>query len=165
MISLTNRTKLYGNLLGKKPEAAAKVRGIPDYPELRGTVYFFKTYNGVLVAAEFSGLPRSGDPCEEKVLAFHIHEGRSCTGTAEDPLADVGGHYDPGGCPHPYHAGDMPPLFAGGGKAFLSFVTDRFTIEEIIGRTVVVHAGRDDFTSQPAGNAGPKIACGQIRRA
>jgi Cu-Zn family superoxide dismutase len=59
----------------------------------------------------------------------------------------------------------MPPLFAGTGRAFLAFFTDRFTVDEIIGRTVVVHAKPDDFTTQPSGNSGSKIACGQIRRA
>lgn len=41
--------------------------------------------------------------------------------------------------------------------------TDRFRVEEIIGRTVVIHSGADDFKSQPSGNAGEKIACGVIR--
>ena len=47
--------------------------------------------------------------------------------------------------------------------AFQIFLTDRFTICEIVGRTVIVHSGPDDFTTQPSGNAGSKIACGQIR--
>jgi Cu-Zn family superoxide dismutase len=165
MISLTNKTKLYGNLMQQKPAATAKVRGTPENPETRGTVYFFNTYGGVVVSAEFTGLPQSFTACEQKILAFHIHEGKSCTGTPEDPFKDAGGHYNPGGCAHPNHAGDMPPLFAGTGRAFLAFFTDRFTVDEIIGRTVVVHAKPDDFTTQPSGNSGAKIACGQIRKA
>ena len=43
-------------------------------------------------------------------------------------------------------------------------VTDRFTISDIIGRTVVIHKSPDDFTTQPSGNAGAKIACGEIKR-
>jgi len=42
--------------------------------------------------------------------------------------------------------------------------TDRFSVDEIIGRTVVIHSDPDDFLSQPAGNAGKKIACGEIRK-
>jgi Cu-Zn family superoxide dismutase len=41
-------------------------------------------------------------------------------------------------------------------------LTDRFTLDEVIGRTVVIHALRDDFTTDPAGNSGEKIACGTI---
>jgi Cu-Zn family superoxide dismutase len=164
MISLTNKTKFYGSLMQQKPAAIAKIRGTPENPETRGTVYFFNTFGGVLVSAEFTGLPQSFAACEQKILAFHIHEGKSCTGTVDDPFKDAGGHYNPGGCPHPGHAGDMPPLFASAGRAFLAFFTDRFSVEEIIGRTVIVHGKPDDFTTQPSGNAGPKIACGQIRR-
>ena len=51
-----------------------------------------------------------------------------------------------------------------GGHAFSVFLTDRFCVKDVIGRTVIIHGGSDDFTSQPAGNAGPKIACGEIRR-
>ena len=56
----------------------------------------------------------------------------------------------------------MPPLLGANGYAFGAFVTDRFTISEIIGRSVILHAHPDDFTTQPAGGAGQKIACGEI---
>ena len=46
---------------------------------------------------------------------------------------------------------------------YLSVKTDRFSVNEIIGRTVVIHSDSDDFHSQPAGNAGRKIAYGVIR--
>lgn len=64
---------------------------------------------------------------------------------------------------HPKHAGDLPPLLACQGSAYLSVKTDRFCVEDILGRTVVIHSDPDDFHSQPAGNAGKKIACGVIR--
>ena len=59
----------------------------------------------------------------------------------------------------------MPPLFSNRGYALQAFLTDRFTVGEILGRTVIIHDGTDDFTSQPAGNAGARIACGVIRKA
>ena len=71
-------------------------------------------------------------------------------------------HYNPHDCHHPYHAGDMPPLFGADGYAFLTFVTSRFTVNEIIGKTIIVHSEPDDFSTQPSGNAGEKIACGVI---
>ena len=65
---------------------------------------------------------------------------------------------------HPYHAGDMPPLFGEKGEAFSVFMTKRFRVDDIIGKTVIIHSMPDDFTTQPAGNSGEKIACGIIRR-
>ena len=74
-------------------------------------------------------------------------------------------HYNPGNCPHPAHAGDMPPLMTdGGGYAWMAFYTKRITMSEVIGRTVVIHSNPDDFHSQPSGNSGKKIACGVIKQ-
>ena len=109
------------------------------------------------MVAELSGLPES----ETGFYGFHIHEGGNCRG---EGFANTGGHYDPAGQPHPNHAGDLPPLLAWGGNAYMAVLTGRFCPEEVIGRTVVVHSRPDDFHSQPAGNAGQKIACGVIRK-
>lgn len=158
----TGAGRLY-SVLQKTPQAVAQMRGSARHSKLSGTVKFYRARRGVLVVAEIVGLPVARGACDGGVFAFHIHGGASCTGTGEDPFADAGSHYDPYGCPHPYHAGDMPPLFGAGGEAFLAFFTDRFTVDEILGKTVIIHGGADDFTSQPAGNAGNKIACGVIR--
>ena len=48
------------------------------------------------------------------------------------------------------------------GKAFSAFLTDTFTVKEVLGRAIIIHSKPDDFTSQPAGNSGEKIACGII---
>ncbi|MBP3600475.1 MAG: superoxide dismutase family protein [Clostridia bacterium] len=56
----------------------------------------------------------------------------------------------------------MPPLFEVNGRAFSVFLTDRFSVPQILGKTVIIHALPDDFTTQPSGNAGEKIACGII---
>lgn len=150
--------------LRRGPAAQARLSGSREHPNLRGTVQFYPTPQGVLVLAEVSGLPKKGWRCENDVFAFHIHSGGSCTGSRDDPFADAQGHYNPERCPHPAHAGDMPPLFSNGGYALQAFLTDRFTLREIVGKTVILHDGVDDFTSQPAGNAGERIACGVIRR-
>ena len=146
----------------RRPAAAALVRGSRNYPAIQGRVDFYQTSRGTVVSAEISGLPLPAGPCKSPVFALHIHEGESCTGNAEDPFADALSHYNPGGCVHPYHAGDLPPLFGNDGYAFSAFLTNRFTVGEVIGRAVIIHAGPDDFPSQPAGNAGAKIACGMI---
>lgn len=145
-----------------KPNAAAVIKGSANFPNITGVVRFYQTRKGVLVRAEISGLPTSQQPCAKNIFGFHIHEGDSCTGNAADPFADAKTHFNPTNCPHPAHAGDMPPLFGNDGLALMTFLTDRFSVEEVIGKTVVIHDMPDDFTSQPAGNSGPEIACGKI---
>ena len=145
-----------------RPTAQAIVRGSAQYPNLSGVVSFSEQCGGTLVTARVSGLP-DGSGCASRVFGFHIHEGQECTGNAQDPFANAGGHYNPENCPHPQHAGDMPPLFGNNGCAWMSFFTNRFTVREVLGHAVIVHANPDDFTTQPAGNSGARIACGLIR--
>lgn len=149
-------------VLMQGPQAMARIRGSQANPGLFGGVYFYQMRRGVLVIAEVNGLPRPTTPCGARVFAFHIHNGSRCSGTESDPFADAQTHYNPNGCPHPYHAGDLPPLFGNQGYALQAFLTDRFSVREILQKTVIIHAQPDDFTSQPGGNAGEKIACGQI---
>lgn len=141
------------------PAALAHVSGGPDSP-VSGLVAFFPHELGTLVTAQIHGLPYEDAPCSARIFGFHIHDGSSCT---PPDFHDAGGHLNPADCPHPYHAGDLPPLFGCRGEARMSVLTDRFSIPEIIGRTVVIHGEPDDFASQPAGHAGPRIACGVIR--
>jgi Cu-Zn family superoxide dismutase len=149
---------------GNRPAARAAIKGSAQYPDIYGYVHFYQTEMGVMVVAEIFGLPIPANPCESPVFGFHIHSGGSCTGTETDPFADTMTHYNPKNCPHPYHAGDMPPLFGNQGYAFLMFLTNRFTVREIIGTTVIIHDKPDDFTTQPSGNSGNKIACGVIQK-
>lgn len=142
-----------------RPDGVARISGGKDAPKLRGTVKFYQQEDSVLVEAEISGLPRSNST---GFFGFHIHEGTACTGKA---FADTKSHYDTAGAPHPSHAGDLPPLLSRDGNAWLAVKTNRFRVRDVIGHTVVIHSGPDDFHTQPAGNAGTKIACGVIRRA
>ena len=160
---ISNGYSDFSGLFGRKPKAIARVRGSEEYPNIYGTVRFYETPMGVLVVANINGLPKVEGACKEKIFGFHIHKGSACQGNENDPFANTGDHYDTAGCEHPNHAGDLPPLFGADGSAFSAFLTNRFTIEEIVGRTVVIHESIDDFTSQPAGNAGKKIACGEIK--
>lgn len=146
----------------KKNGAVAYVEGRDG--ALHGRVTFLQKIQGVLVTAEIYGLPVQNQECGTGVFGFHIHEGGSCSGTKNDPYSASKGHYNPKNCPHPYHAGDLPPLFSDNGYAYLSFVTGRFHVNEIIGKTVIIHDSPDDFTTQPSGNSGQKIACGVIER-
>ena len=151
-------------VLRGRPQAAASISGGERCPHISGTVQFYQTGRGVIVRAEISGLPHSDLPCRDQIFGFHIHEGTGCTGNMDDPFADAMSHYNPNGCAHPGHAGDLPPLFGNGGFALSLFLTDRFHVNEVIGRTVIIHDRPDDFTTQPSGNSGTKIACGVICR-
>lgn len=150
--------------LRKPPFAIAKIRGSDDYPHIRGVARFYNAKAGVIAAVRVTGLPDSVEICNRRVFAVHIHSGGSCSGNETDYFADAMTHYNPQNCPHPSHAGDMPPLFGCGGDAFTAFLTDRFSVGDIIGKTVIIHSSPDDFTTQPAGNSGTKIACGVIER-
>ena len=152
---------MYSDATYKSPaviRARAVIEGGPAAPDLRGEMQFFQRGDGVLVTVQVFGLPADN---ASGFFGLHIHQGDSCGG---GDFGDTGGHYDPAAEPHPQHAGDLPPLLSCQGRAYLAVLTDRFTVAEIIDRTVVIHSGSDDFRSQPAGDAGAKIACGVIRR-
>jgi Cu-Zn family superoxide dismutase len=146
------------SIFATRPDAVAYLKGGKETPKVHGEVKFYQEQKGVLVVAKVSNLPKDN---HTGFFGFHIHEGIGCSG---ENFADTGSHYAPSASPHPMHAGDLPPLLAVNGQAYLAVETDRFRVEEILGRTVVIHSQPDDFTSQPAGNAGTKIACGVIRR-
>ena len=141
----------------KSPDAVARIRGGEDVPHLVGQVQFFQEHGKVLVIAKLSGFPKK----ESGFFAMHIHDGETCAGT---DFSGANGHYNPDMESHPNHAGDLPSLMACHGEAFLAVRTDRFSVCDVIGKTVVIHGAPDDFRSQPAGNSGTKIACGVICR-
>lgn len=125
-----------------------------------GIVSFYPRKNGTLVVADITRLPHDSSQCNSKIFGFHIHEGNSCGGA---DFAETKGHLNLTDCEHPYHTGDLPPLFECNGQAFMAVLTDRFRVPNIIGHTVVIHSQPDDFSTQPSGNSGEKIACGIIR--
>ena len=142
----------------KCPDAVARIRGGEAATQLRGCAAFYQESGCVRIVARISGLPRES---KTGFFAFHIHQGESCSGT---DFSETGGHYNPDNQAHPKHPGDLPPLLECRGNAYLSVKTDRFRVKDIIGRAVVIHSDPDDFRTQPAGNAGKKIACGVIRK-
>lgn len=125
----------------------------------RGGVMFAKTKDGVKVTARVSGLTAN------QKHAIHIHE----YGDIRQPDGKgTGGHYNPMGHDHGLpdkdkrHGGDLGNLSADGeGKAVYTLTVKNITIDEILGRGVIVHAGPDDG-GQPTGNAGARIAQGTI---
>ena len=128
-----------------------------------GTVTFVQEGGKVIVIAEVTGLKPGPH-------GFHVHEKGDCS--APD-FTSAGGHFNPNGKPHgdpahaDHHVGDMPMLVAdASGKATLRSDVSPMALsgaDGITGRSVVVHADPDDFKSQPAGNSGPRVACGVIK--
>lgn len=154
-------------ILSEDPRARAAMAGSKKYPHIQGEVLFYRYNSGTIVVADIDGLPQREQDgmknCYGNILGFHIHDGSSCTGDSTDPFKNSGMHYNPGDCQHPWHAGDMPVLFENHGTAWCAFYTDRFTPEDVIGKTVIIHDKPDDYRSQPSGDSGNKIACGVIQ--
>lgn len=148
------------------PRAVAKLE-VPKGSTVWGSVSFVETGAGVLVRADVRGLPAGGE------FGFHVHEKGDCS--APD-FTSAGGHFNPGGKPHSHygkperHAGDLRNLRADmEGNATYAFETKLLAVKpgptSVVGRAVVIHRDADDYASQPAGNSGPRIACGLIREA
>ncbi|MBV8849126.1 MAG: superoxide dismutase family protein [Methylobacteriaceae bacterium] len=118
---------------------------------------------GVLITLAVNGLP-AGDH------AFHVH----AVGKCEPPFTSAGGHFNPGNKKHGMmsaegqHAGDMPNLhIPSDGKLSVDVVNSAITLEK--GKSndandlaLIIHAGKDDYKTDPTGDAGGRIACGII---
>lgn len=151
------------SFLTARPAAHAVITGDAKHPELVGHADFFSYKNGTVMMVELNGLPFDPAPCASNIYAMHIHAVGDCSADMNMTFSGAGGHYNPTDCPHPSHAGDLPPLFGNRGYAWQAFYTERFSVKDIIGRSVIIHEKRDDFTSQPSGDAGGRIGCGVIR--
>lgn len=134
----------------------SSVTGTASFTEKKGVVTFTATVSGLTPG----------------VHAIHIHEKSDCS--AADG-SSAGGHWNPTFKKHgqwgkkEYHKGDIGNFMAdkkGNGK--ISLTTDEWCIgcgdetKDILGKSIIVHQGADDFTSQPAGNAGSRVACTAI---
>jgi superoxide dismutase, Cu-Zn family len=128
-----------------------------------GTVTFTQKGDKVAVEAKVSGLSPGGH-------GFHIHEKGDCS--SGDGMS-AGGHFNPTAKMHgnpsaaDHHIGDMPMLVAdASGNASLSVELGPMTIgstaADAIGKAVIVHKDLDDYTTQPTGNSGARVACGVI---
>lgn len=130
-----------------------------------GTVTFTQKGDKVLVEAKVSGLTPGGH-------GFHIHEKGDCS--SGDGMS-AAGHFNPTAKPHgnpgvpDHHSGDMTMLVAdASGNASLSAELGAMSIgsgaADIVGRAVIVHKDADDYTTQPTGNSGARVACGVIAK-
>lgn len=157
-----NRKKPWN--LSASPYACALLSGSEDYPGLRGKMEFYLSPPGLLITHEFWGLPYDTDACAPNILGLHLHQEGSCAPLEGVAFGAAGGHFNPENCPHPAHAGDFPPVFSNHGYAFGAFYSERLSPEMLPGKSIILHSHRDNFTSQPAGDAGSRIACGIVRK-
>lgn len=146
--------------------ASAELRDAHD--KVVGQAGFTEVAGGVRVLLEAKGLP-PGDK------AVHLH----AVGKCEPPAFEsAGAHFNPSNKQHGLlnsagsHAGDLPNFtIAADGAGRLETFSERITLgtgETSLfgadGTAVVVHAGPDDFQTDPAGNSGPRIACGVVTK-
>ena len=133
-----------------------------------GKATFTQLPDGVLIRLKASNLPPG-------VHGFHIHERAECHGPG---FTTAGGHFNPEGKAHGFknpngpHAGDLPNLSVPqNGTVDVSTLATRVTLgngpNSLLregGTSLMIHAGPDDYMTDPAGNSGARIACGPITR-
>ena len=131
-----------------------------------GTVRFVQSGDTVKVSGEVRGLKPGAEH------GFHVHEKGDCS--SGDGMS-AGGHFNPGNAPHGrhgsggHHAGDLPSVRAdANGVARFEFESRGIRVgsgaNDVVGRGLIVHRDPDDYTTQPTGNAGPRLACAVIAR-
>jgi len=146
-----------------KPGASAQIESRSG-STVTGQATFTQRRDSLILHLELSSL----SPGSEHGL--HIHEKGDCS--APDAQS-AGGHFNPDGAVHghaglgAHHAGDLGAVVADSqGRVSEDLDLHDLTLTPgphgIVGRSIVVHRDRDDYVSQPAGNAGPRIACGVI---
>lgn len=152
---------------GYRRQARAIIKGGPLAPNIKGFVVFTDVPGGTEVYTEITGLPSyrpasDGNP-QIGPFGFHIHQNGSCAvGNPAKPFMAADGHWNPTNQPHGNHAGDFPVLFSNGGRARMTFFTNKFKVANIIGKSVIIHESPDDYRTQPSGNSGRMLACGVI---
>jgi Cu-Zn family superoxide dismutase len=132
-----------------------------------GTVGLVQTPHGVLLKLSLKGIP-AGEH------AFHVH----AVGKCEPPFTSAGGHFNPASKKHGMsaadgaHAGDMPNLHVpASGELVVEVANPAISLVkgqpnsvfDADGSAIIVHAGADDYKTDPTGNAGDRIACGVIQ--
>lgn len=144
--------------------AVAELQPTRDYSAV-GTVRFEQWDDKVRISGEVRGLKPGAEH------GFHLHDKGDCS---SGDGTSAGGHFNPRGSMHgrhnslAHHAGDLVSLQAdANGVARFNFETTDVTVTpgpvSVVGRAVIVHRDPDDFKSQPAGNAGPRMACAVVR--
>ena len=143
---------------------AVAIIGAASGSDLTGMAMFMQEGDTITVFIEIAG-------ASPGLHAVHIHEIGDCS--AADGTS-AGGHWNPTDAPHgkwgdgAFHLGDLGNIEVGqDGIGTFELTTNLWEMGtgsdlDIVGKGIIVHAGADDFTSQPSGNAGARIGCGAI---
>lgn len=153
-------TILLAALLAQAQPAATEVKLADGAGKPVGTAKLTQTAHGVLIAVELHDLKPGAH-------AIHLHETGKCEGPA---FKSAGGHYNPAKKQHGFmvtegpHAGDLPNIEVGAeGRAKAELLAADASLDALQnGAALVIHARQDDYKSQPAGDAGDRVACGVI---
>ncbi|MDX2345986.1 MAG: superoxide dismutase family protein [Legionella sp.] len=137
-----------------------KIYGTDDKHPEKGDITFHNSPGGLLITSDLHNLPAGPH-------GFHIHQNKSC---GKNGLA-AGAHLDPKNTnTHlgPYyegHLGDLPVLYVNAeGESHSSMLAPRLNLDDIKQRSIMIHAGGDNYTDNPPmGGGGPRIACGIIQ--
>ena len=153
---------------GESAPEKAKATLVDPQGQKVGEAQLIETPQGVKITLQVENLPPG-------VHALHIHD----KGLCEPPgFQTAGGHFNPFGKQHGLknpqgpHAGDLPNLVVGeDGKETLETINTLVTLKpgknslfQPGGTSLVIHAGPDDYMTDPAGHAGARIACGVITK-
>jgi Cu-Zn family superoxide dismutase len=156
---------LVAGVAAAQEPASHQARFVDEHGQANGQATLTAVTGGVLIELEVAGMPAG------EWVAFHVHE----TGTCEHggDFQSAGGHFNPGSKEHGYlseggpHAGDMPNQSVGAdGTLRAQVFNGAVTLDKgeagIVGRALMIHAKPDDYRSQPAGDAGARLACAVI---
>ena len=142
------------------PNAIAEIFGNEDNPYLNGVAYFYSSpTSGIYVQVEVFELPDENYADSSGFFGMHIHQYGNCS----LPFDQTGEHLNPTITLHQNHIGELPPLLSSHGYAWCVFYDGRLSISDILNKSLIIHNRRDDFTTQPSGDSGAKIACGIIK--
>ncbi len=146
------------------PTARAVLQPATPTPGFSGTVTFTQVGNEMHVVADVAGVTPAGKH------GFHLHENGQCD--HDQHFTTAGGHFNPTGAAHAcpdaaaHHAGDFGNIdIQADGTGHLDITTPMLSLtgpNSVVGKAVILHAGTDDCTSQPAGNAGARQGCGVV---
>lgn len=181
IVLLAAATAVFLTACGTTPPPQPVKVEVPTASTARQAVANLASASGSLVSGKATLVPMSGGVHltgtvgglpPNSTHGFHVHEKGDCSAV---DASSAGPHFNPFAAAHgkaesgAHHAGDMDNVVANNeGVATLDIHVNGVTlgggaVNDIAGRALVVHAAPDDYTSQPAGNAGSRVACGVIR--